>query len=92
MRSFRNHCFVCACHINPAARGLHIYICLHPTSYIPNGYDYSASKRSMWLKLLYLAATNRKISSEIRLKIKEQQSKLWKPPEAEAELFSSTEA
>jgi hypothetical protein len=27
-----------------------------------------------------------------RLKIKEQKSKLWKPPEAEAEFVSSTEA
>ncbi|HML74200.1 MAG TPA: hypothetical protein PKB02_06860 [Anaerohalosphaeraceae bacterium] len=37
------------------------------TPYIPNGHDYSASKRSKWLKLPYLAATNRKISSRISI-------------------------
>ena len=37
------------------------------SSDIPNGYDYSASKRSKWLKLLYLAATNREISSRISI-------------------------
>jgi len=36
-----------------------------PDANIPNGHDYSASKRSKWLKLLVLAATNRKISSKI---------------------------
>jgi hypothetical protein len=35
--------------------------------FIPNGYDYSASKISTWLKWLYLAATNRKISSRVSI-------------------------
>jgi len=35
--------------------------------FITNGYDYSASKRSTWLKLLYLAATKREILSRISI-------------------------
>jgi len=35
--------------------------------YIPNGYDYSASKSSMWLMLLYFAAPKREILSTIHI-------------------------
>ena len=34
---------------------------------IPDGYDYSANKNSKWLTRLYLAATNRNISSRISI-------------------------